>query len=77
MIKTKNVKKFYDGSLVTDGALFYFDDVDGRSEPSLTVNEASDAYYLKQASDYLGNSIRDNSLNERIEIGKQIDQGSW
>lgn len=37
----------------------------------------TDDYYIQLAIDYLGTAIRDNTRNQKIIIGKMIDNGTW
>lgn len=37
----------------------------------------TDNYYIQLAIDYLGSSIRDNTRDEKIAIGKMIEDGTW
>lgn len=75
----KVVKKMNCGQIVKNNLdQFFFEDEDGnRSNPYGSVEEAVGRYYVQQACDHLGNSIRDNSLEEKISMGKQIDKGIW
>jgi hypothetical protein len=36
-----------------------------------------DEDYVQLAIDYLGTAIRDNSKEEKIQIGKLINEGLW
>ena len=71
------VKKMNDGEVVKIQNQFFFNDVDGRSSPFETLKQASDSYYIKQAFDHLGCAIRDNTREDKIKFGKQIDKGTW
>lgn len=73
------IKKYHDGNVKFDYKInkYFFYDVDGKSSPFGSLQEAEDEYYLKQAYDYLGSAIRDNSRNEKILIGKSIDNGTF
>lgn len=73
----KKLKDFCDGSLfqVTDGYIFC--DVDGDSKTFDSKQTAEDEYYIKQAWDHLGSAIRDNTRDQRIFMGKKIDNGTW
>lgn len=77
--KLKVVKKMNCGSILKNEAdqFFHRDEDDVNSKPYPSKQEAVDGYYVKQAYDHLGNAIRDNSLEEKISIGKQIDNGTW
>lgn len=72
----KKIKKFQDGSLLKKSeTAFLFTDVDGNSNTYSTPQEAEEEYYIKQARDYYGSDIRDNSRSECISIGKDVDKG--
>jgi hypothetical protein len=43
----------------------------------LRENTLTDDDYIKIAYDHLGSAIRDNSREEKIEMGKKIENGTW
>lgn len=72
----RKLRNFNDGSLHTLNGEFFFKDVDGESQKYTTRQQATEAYYIKQAYAYLGCAIRDNSKEEKIHLGKKIDKGT-
>lgn len=38
--------------------------------------QLSDEYYIQQAVDYYGAAIRDNTREQKIAIGKEIEEGT-
>jgi phage anti-repressor protein len=71
----RKVRNFNDGSLHTANGEFFFKDVDGESQRYPTRKEATEAYYIKQAYDYMGCGIRDNTREEKIYFGRKLDRG--
>lgn len=45
-----------------------------RLGPFKTIKEAKNAYMVQLAEDYIGASIRDNSIEEKIKIGESIEK---
>lgn len=75
MANFRKIKKFSDGSLYQENNNYFFEDVDGRSELFNSKQDAEDSYFIKQAYSYLGSAIRDNTREEKISIGKDVDKG--
>ena len=76
MNNLKLVKKLNSGSiyLKPNGTYIYKDSNDDYSiEDFQSIQSAIDAYYINEAYSYFGSSIRDNSHNDKIKIGKSID----
>ena len=42
--------------------------------PFRTIKEAKERYLIQLAEDYFGSSIRDNSREDKIKMGQEIEQ---
>jgi hypothetical protein len=44
---------------------------------TIKENALTDDEYIRIAYDHLGSAIRDNTREEKIEMGKKIENGTW
>lgn len=72
----KLIKNLNDGKIYqTNFGAFMFKDVDGMSDPYESEKTCIEEYYIKQARDHYGAAIRDNSREDKISLGKEVDEG--